>query len=111
MKSHMKSYCGMISYMILYASPGRFIPVQWRPLPVQIQLGSNRIEPLLVPFVVSLFSVVRKSGCSGLLVLIRHSAQCARIPLPRSLFLIDLFAALHLATSMARRMLSDFGSA
>ena len=50
-------------------------------------------------------------GCSGLLSHIRHRTHCARIPLPRSLFLIDLFAALHLATSMARRMLSDFGSA
>ena len=91
----------MISNMISYASPlqpgpgSNEVPGRFKCISVWIEMN-----PCSSLTSVYLSSVASRSGCGGLAVHIRHSAQCARIPLPRSPILIDLFATLLLTRSM-----------
>ena len=120
LKSYMKSYTydfiydfmciwncivGMISYMIFYASmllPGSNAPAAcglFKCNQVRIELS-----PCSSPKSVSLSTVASKSGCSGLLVHIRNSAQWARTPLLSFPIFVDLFATLLLARIMPVRL-------
>ena len=80
------------------ACPGRF---KSGSDPVQMHPGSNQMQLTVVPYV-CLSSFASKSGCSGLLVHLRHPGQSACTPLP----LFPRLGNLSVIILMCRSMVS-----
>ena len=83
------------------ACPGRF---KSGSDPVQMHPGSNQMQLTVVPYV-CLSSFASKSGCSGLLVHLRHLGHSARTPLPLFPRLGDLSVIILMRRSMVSHRL------